>query len=63
MEEVFIHLLLGRRLLINWKIYSNLNIPELDARVSAHREIFSFLCKHTSEDQSYDASSLLVLVT
>jgi hypothetical protein len=60
MEEVFIHLLLGlRSLLINWKIYSNLNVSELDARVSAHREIFSFLCKHTAEDQSYDASSPL----
>lgn len=40
------------------KIYSNLSVSELDARVSVHRDIFSFLCKNSAEDQSYDVSPL-----
>ena len=46
-------------LLITGKVYSNLNISDLDARVSGHKDIFSFLCKHSAEDQSYDVRSLL----
>jgi len=34
-----------------------MDISELGARVSAHQDIFSFLCKHSVEDQSYDVSA------
>ena len=49
----------SRILLIIGKIYSNLSVSELDARVSAHQDIFSFLCKHSAEDQSYDVGAPL----
>ena len=46
-------------LLTAGKIYSNMDISELDARVSAHQDVFSFLCKHSTEDRSYDVSAPL----
>lgn len=59
MEEVSHPFSFGRNLLIASKIYSNLNVSELDMRVSAHQELFSFLCKHSAEDQSYDVNTTL----